>query len=168
MKAVYEEAFMQRAIALSQQALSTPGTEPFGAVIVKNGHIVGEGINHSLAHFDPTSHGEVEAIRDACKRLRTLDLTGCELYTSCEPCALCVAAMNIAGICRMYYAASLEQSGDAFAELKPEHRRPIDVEVLRAQAGATVERRTMLAEQKLPRPAVAVLKAWANQKVSGA
>src|SRR4051812_16898598 len=108
---------MSRAIALSQQALQTPGTEPFGAVVVKNGLVVGEGFNHSRVHFDPTSHGEVEAIRDACRRLETVDLSGCDLYTSCEPCALCVAAMHISGIARMYYAASLAESGAAFEGL---------------------------------------------------
>ena len=65
----YRDEFMQRALALSAQALDTPGTEPFGAVVVKDGRIVGEGFNHSVAHWDPTSHGETEAIRDACRRL---------------------------------------------------------------------------------------------------
>lgn len=90
---MYEEAFMRRAVAISAEALTTPGTEPFGAVVVRDGRIVGEGINRSLQNFDPTSHGETEAIRDACRNLATVDLTGCELYTSCEPCPLCVAAM---------------------------------------------------------------------------
>ncbi|MCR5884172.1 nucleoside deaminase [Rhizobacter sp. J219] len=76
---MYHAAFMQRAIALSQEALTHPGTEPFGAVVVKDGRIVGEGWNHSLVNFDPTSHGEVEALRDACWKLQTVDLTGCEL-----------------------------------------------------------------------------------------
>ena len=89
---MYREEFMKRAIALSAQALQTPGTEPFAALVVKDGAVVGEGFNHSVAHFDPTSHGEIEAIRDACRKLQTVDLGGCELYTSCEPCALCAAA----------------------------------------------------------------------------
>jgi len=161
---MYEESFMVRAIALSQQALHIPGTEPFGAVITLNGRIVGEGLNHSLAHFDPTSHGEVEALRDACRKLQTVDLSDCELYTSCEPCALCVAAMHIAGITRMYYAASLAQSGAAFEGLPTEKRHPIDVDQLRAQAGSTVEHRSMPAEQKMAPEAIAVLKAWVNQR----
>ena len=94
---MYEERFMRRAIELSKSALTTPGTKPFGGVVVKDGEIVGEGLNHSLEHFDPTSHGEVEAIRDACRRLRTLDLTGAHMYASTEPCALCVAAMVLTG-----------------------------------------------------------------------
>jgi guanine deaminase len=111
---MYQEQFMQRALALSAQALAEPGTEPFGAVVVKDGAIVGEGFNHSVAHSDPTSHGEVEAIRDACRKLGTVSLAGCQLYTSCEPCAMCAAAMHIAGIGQLYYAASLAQSGEAF------------------------------------------------------
>jgi guanine deaminase len=163
---MYEESFMARAIALSQQALHEPGTEPFGAVVVKNGCLVGEGFNHSLAHFDPTSHGEVEAIRDACRRLETVDLSGCELYTSCEPCALCVAAMQVAGIAKMYYAASLAQSGEAFEGLTPAQRHPIDCDALRAEAGSTLGTRRMPAEQKMAPEAIAVLKAWANQRVA--
>ncbi|MEJ8813548.1 nucleoside deaminase [Variovorax ureilyticus] len=158
---MYEEKFMQRAIALSAQALETTGTEPFGAVIVRDGAVVGEGFNHSVAHFDPTSHGEVEAIRDACRNLKTVNLGGCELYTSCEPCALCVAAMRIAGIRKLYYAASLAQSGEAFEGVPVAARHPIDVDALRAEAGAPLEARAMPSEQKMDREAVAVLEAWA-------
>jgi len=158
---MYREEFMKRAIALSAQALDTPGTEPFGAVVVKDGRVVGEGFNHAAAHFDPTSHGEVEAIRDACRKLQSVDLGGCDLYTSCEPCALCVAAMGIAGIAKLYYAASLEQSGQAFAGLSVEARHPVDVEALRSEAGAPLQGRAMPAEQKLDAEAVEVLQAWA-------
>jgi guanine deaminase len=163
---MYQAEFMQRAIALSQTALSKPGTEPFGAVIVKEGSIVGEGLNHSLAHFDPTSHGEVEAIRDACRCLSTVDLSGCELYTSCEPCALCVAAMSIVGISQLYYACSLAQSGEAFIGLKPQHRHPIDCDLLRSETGALVDQRAMPAQQKMGSEATAVLKAWAAQRTA--
>ena len=159
---MYDEKFMQRAIALSKQALSKPGTEPFGCVVVQQGKIVGEGLNHSLAHFDPTSHGEVEAIRDACRNLKTVDLSGCELYTSCEPCAMCVATMTITGIAHLYYAASLEQAGAAFAGLGPDQRHPIDAGLLRAETGAPVGARKMPAVQSLDGEAVAVLRAWAG------
>ena len=99
-------------------------------VVVRDGKIVGEGINRSLANFDPTSHGETEAIRDAARNLRTVDLGGCELYTSCEPCALCVAAMAIAGIARLYYAADMAQAGTALGDLPESARFPIDVDHL--------------------------------------
>lgn len=159
----YREEFMQRAIALSQQALTTPGTEPFGAVVVKEGRIVGEGLNHSRARFDPTSHGEVEAIRDACRQLQTVDLRGCEIYTSCEPCAMCVATMELAGISKMYYAASIDQCERALAGLSLAERHAVDVRHLREQAGLPVERRAMPAEQQMDREALAILEAWATR-----
>jgi guanine deaminase len=162
---MFQAEFMQRAIALSATAVDRPGTEPFGAVIVRDGRIVGEGLNHSLANFDPTSHGEVEAIRDACRNLSTVDLSGSALYSSCEPCALCVAAMAIVGITQLYYASSLEQSGEAFAALQPKHRFPIDCEVLRSEAGSTIDERALPAEQKMSAEAITVLKAWAAQRV---
>jgi guanine deaminase len=161
---MYYQPFMQRALALSAQALTEPGTEPFGAVVVKDGAIVGEGFNHSVAHSDPTSHGEIEAIRDACRKLDTVDLAGCDLYTSCEPCAMCVAAMHIAGIRKLYYAASLAQSGEAFEGVSVAARHPIDVEVLRIEAGATLEKRALPAEQKLAAKAVRILSDWAASR----
>jgi guanine deaminase len=161
---MYQQHFMQRALALSAQALTEPGTEPFGAVVVKDGAIVGEGFNHSVAHSDPTSHGEIEAIRDACHKLGTVDLAGCDLYTSCEPCAMCVAAMHIAGIRKLYYAASLAQSGEAFEGVSVAARHPIDVEVLRVEAGATLEKRALPAEQKLAAEAVRILSDWAASR----
>jgi len=158
---MYQEQFMKRAIALSAQALHTPGTEPFAALVVRDGVVVGEGFNHSVANFDPTSHGEIEAIRDACRKLQTVDLAGCELYTSCEPCALCVAAMRIAGIGQLYYAASLAQSGAAFEGVPAAARHPIDVDALRAEAGAPLDRRQPPAEQRMAAEAIQVLSDWA-------
>lgn len=158
---MYHETFMTQALALSARALDTPGTEPFGAVVVLNGVVVGEGFNHSVAHFDPTSHGEIEAIRDACRRLQRVELTGAELYTSCEPCALCVAALHIVGIRRLFYAASLDQSGTAFDGLPVAVRHPIDVHTLRAEAGAAIDARQLPAEQHRADEAVDILRAWA-------
>lgn len=158
---MYQEQFMKRAIALSAQALKTPGTEPFAALVVRDGVVVGEGFNHSVANFDPTSHGEIEAIRDACRKLQTVDLAGCELYTSCEPCALCVAAMRIAGIGQLYYAASLAQSGAAFEGVPVAARHPIDVDALRAEAGAPLNGRQPPAEQRMAAEAIQVLSDWA-------
>jgi guanine deaminase len=161
---MYEESFMRQALALSAKALETPGTEPFGAVVVKDGKVIGRGLNHSVANFDPTSHGEIEAIRDACRRLRRVDLAGCDLYTSCEPCALCVAAMRVVGIRRLFYAASLEQAGAAFDGLPVAARHPIDVDDLRAEAGAPTTLRRLPAEQHLADEAIAVLSAWAEPR----
>ena len=163
---MYDEKFMRRAIDLSAEALATPGTEPFGAVIVRSGAIVGEGFNHALARYDPTAHGEVEAIRDACRRLRSFDLSGCELYTSCEPCALCVATMSVVGITRMYHAAAMSHVGHAFARLTTTDRHPIDPDVLRAEAGALVADRRVRSEQHEAAKARAILEAWAQQQLA--
>lgn len=159
---MYNETFLRRAIAISAQALDTPGTEPFGAVIVKDGKIVGEGINRSVMNHDPTSHGETEAIRDACRNLGTVDLRGCALYSSCEPCALCVAAMNISGIAALYYAADMAQAGGAIADLPRAARFPIDVDLLTHECGHAVTERHMPAEQHLDAEATQILHDWAR------
>ena len=158
---MYDEKFMRRAIELSAQALETTGARPYGAVVVKDGTIVGEGLNQSAKNFDPTSHGEVEAVRDACRRLKTTDLTGAELYTSCEPCSVCVATMIMAGIGRMYYGASLEQS----AQVVPRPALPPPTTLVRQQVGLPVDKRDMLpAETKLSGEAIAVLQAWVKKQ----
>jgi tRNA(Arg) A34 adenosine deaminase TadA len=158
---MYDEKFMRRAIELSTQALDTPGARPYGAVVVKDGKIVGEGLNQSAKNFDPTSHGEVEAVRDACRNLKTTDLSGCELYTSCEPCSVCVSTMIMAGVSRMYYGASLEQS----AAVVPRPPLPPPTLLVREQVGLPVGERSMLpAETKLSGEAIAVLKAWVDKQ----
>ena len=157
-----DDDFLRRAIALSAEAAARPGCEPFGAVVVKDGAVVGEGFNRSRERSDPTSHGETEAIRDACARLGTLDLSGCALFTSCEPCALCVAAMEIAGIARVVYAASLADSGRALAAVPREKRRGGDVAALRREAGAPIGAGRIRARQALAAEAVAVLEDWAR------
>jgi guanine deaminase len=163
---MYQKTFMRRALDLSSEALSTPGTEPFGAVIVRDGVIVGEGFNHALAQYDPTSHGEVEAIRDACRRLKSFDLSGCELYTSCEPCALCVATMSIVGIRRMYYAAAMSHVGRAFARLTTKDRHPIEPDDLRSEAGALVENRRVHSEQHEAEEAASILENWVKRQLA--
>ncbi|RDC68992.1 nucleoside deaminase [Rhodovulum sp. 12E13] len=162
----YDETFMRRAIEISAQALETPGTEPFGAVVVRDGQIVGEGINRSRMTHDPTSHGETEAIRDACRRLGTVDLTGCDLYTSCEPCALCVAAMEIARISRLYYAADMAQAGAILGPLPEEVRFPIDVDALTQACAHPVDDRRMPSAQTLDAEAADILDRWATQAVT--
>jgi tRNA(Arg) A34 adenosine deaminase TadA len=157
---------MCRAIEISAEALSTPGTEPFGAVVVRDGKIVGEGINRSVLNHDPTSHGETEAIRDACRKLGTVDLRGCDLYTSCEPCALCVAAMEIAGISRLYYAASMCQAGVALGELPEDVRFPIDVDRLRHECAHPVDQRHLPSTQAMAGDAAKILEDWARHALS--
>lgn len=95
--------FMRRAIALSEESVRMGGG-PFGAVIVKDGEIVSEASNSVTIDHDPTAHAEVNAIRKATKRLATFDLEGCEIYTSCEPCPMCLGAIYWAHLDRIYYA----------------------------------------------------------------
>jgi tRNA(Arg) A34 adenosine deaminase TadA len=155
-----DATFMARAIDLSRLALEQPGLRPFGAVVVKDGRIVGEGVNAQNGKHDPTSHGEVEAIRAACAALATTDLAGCTLYTSCEPCAMCTATMHLAGIERVVYAASADDSAAAFAA----HGRragPWPPAELRAQVARPIDARDMPANQCHRDAAVAVIDAFA-------
>jgi len=85
--------FLREAIRLSMEKMETGKGGPFGAVIVRNGEIVGRGWNRVTSTNDPTAHAEIVAIRDACDRLGTFSLAGCEIYTSCEPCPMCFAAI---------------------------------------------------------------------------
>lgn len=98
-------AFLRRAIALATENVTSGRGGPFGAVIVRNGEIVGEGANSVTATNDPTAHGEVNAIRAAGKALGTFTLAGCELFTSCEPCPMCLAAAYWARLDAVYYGA---------------------------------------------------------------
>ena len=95
--------FMERAIELSIQSVKSGGG-PFGSVIVKNNKIISEGMNRVTKSNDPTAHGEIVAIRNACKNLGNFSLKGCELYTSCEPCPLCLSAIYWSRIDKVYYA----------------------------------------------------------------
>lgn len=97
---------MQEAIHLSAEKMRQGQGGPFGAVVVKDGRIVGRGWNKVLANGDPTAHAEVEAIRDACRNLGTYQLTGAEIYTSCEPCPMCLAAIYWARLGGIFYANS--------------------------------------------------------------
>ena len=95
--------FMKRAIKLSLESVNKNGG-PFGCIIVKDNKIVAEGFNKVTSSNDPTAHGEIVAIREACKNLNTFTLAGCELYSSCEPCPMCLSAIYWARIGKIYYA----------------------------------------------------------------
>ena len=102
--------FMARAIELAKNGVEMNAGGPFGCVIVKNGEIVGEGSNCVPSTNDPTAHAEVVAIRDACSRLNSFQLDGCTIYTSCEPCPMCLGAIYWARPERVFYACT---RGDA-------------------------------------------------------
>ena len=97
-----DEYFMQMAINLSIENVSNGGG-PFGAVIVRNGEVIATGVNRVTANNDPTAHAEVSAIREACAKLGNFKLEGCTIYTSCEPCPMCLSAIYWAGISKIFY-----------------------------------------------------------------
>jgi tRNA(Arg) A34 adenosine deaminase TadA len=104
------ERFLRRAIELARRGVAARDGGPFGAVVVKGDEVVGEGWNHVVSGFDPTAHGEIYAIRAAGRRLKSFDLSGCDLFTSGEPCPMCLAATYWARIGRVYYGFSIAQA----------------------------------------------------------
>lgn len=136
------EELMREAIRLSVRNVDEGGG-PFGAVIAKDGEIVATGVNRVTADHDPTSHAEVNAIRAASARLGTFDLSGCEIYTSCEPCPMCLGAIYWAHLDRMFYGNTKQDAAavgfdDAFIykelELRPEDRRLQTIPMLHDEA----------------------------------
>lgn len=134
--------YMKRAIELAQKSVEKGGG-PFGAVIVKDGKIVAEGSNCVTLNNDPTAHAEVSTIRIACKNLNTFDLSGCIIYSSCEPCPMCLAAIYWARIEKIYYGCNKTDAkdigfDDSFIyeqiDLKPEQRSIPAKEFLREEA----------------------------------
>jgi len=137
------EAFMREAIALSIEKMEAGEGGPFGAVVAKDGAVVGRGWNRVTSSNDPTAHAEVMAIRDACSTLGTFDLAGCELYASCEPCPMCLAAIYWARLDKLFYAARREDAASAgfddeliYSEIsKPWKNRQLPAEqVMQAEA----------------------------------
>ncbi len=144
------EAFMREAIALSIEKMEAGEGGPFGAVVVKNGEIVGRGWNRVTSINDPTAHAEVMAIRDACETLNTFDLSGCELYASCEPCPMCLSAIYWARLDKLFYAAEREDAAAA----------GFDDEFLYKEVSKPWKSRQLLAEQGLTEEAQEAFAAW--------
>jgi len=112
MSTIDDDPFVSAAIDLASRSVADGGG-PFGAVVVRNGDVVGAGHNRVTIDNDPTAHAEVVAIRDACRRLGTFQLTDCTLYASCEPCPMCLSAIYWARIPRVVYAADRGDAADA-------------------------------------------------------
>jgi guanine deaminase len=124
-----DKEFMRRAIGLAQQGIDANDGGPFGAVVVRDGKIIGEGCNRVTSTNDPTAHAEIVAIREACQNLNDFQLDGCVIYTSCEPCPMCLGAIYWARPARMYFACNREDAAavgfdDDF--IYAEIERPID------------------------------------------
>ncbi len=105
--------FMRRAIALALENVRSGSGGPFAAVIVKDGRIIAEGANRVILTNDPTAHAEIVAIREACRVLADFQLRGCDLYTTCEPCPMCLGAIYWARPARTFYAANAADAADA-------------------------------------------------------
>lgn len=145
----YNKEFLRQAIALSLEMMEAGEGGPFGAVIVKDGRVIARGWNRVTSALDPTAHAEINAIRAACAALGTFDLSGCEMYSSCEPCPMCLAAIYWARLDVLCYAADREDAARAgfddgliyeeLARPRPE-RRLVAVQALRAEALPAFER----------------------------
>ena len=104
---------MLRAIALAQNGMDANSGGPFGAVVVKNGEVIGEGSNEVTSTNDPTAHAEIVAIRNACKKLGSFQLDGCSIYTSCEPCPMCLGAIYWARPEKVFFACTRKDAANA-------------------------------------------------------
>ena len=132
------ERFMRRAIELAQRGVDDGLGGPFGCVVVKDGEIIGEGCNQVTSTNDPTAHAEVVAVREACRTLGSFQLTGCEVYTSCEPCPMCLGAIYWARPSRIFVAGTREDAAAAgfddeffYSEIeKPNYDRQLKMESL--------------------------------------
>jgi tRNA(Arg) A34 adenosine deaminase TadA len=134
---------MARAIELSIEGVQSGRGGPFGAVIVKDGEILGEGVNQVTSTKDPTAHAEILAIRAACAKLGSFELKNCELYTSCEPCPMCLGAIYWARLARVYFANTAEDAAKfgfddslIYSELRQAHahRRIPVIQMMREEA----------------------------------
>jgi tRNA(Arg) A34 adenosine deaminase TadA len=106
----FDEKFMRRAIELAQSGVDSNAGGPFGAIVVKDGEIIGEGCNRVTSTNDPTAHAEVVAIRAACEKLNSFQLEDCVIYTSCEPCPMCLGAIYWARPEKVFYACTREDA----------------------------------------------------------
>ncbi|MDR0844097.1 MAG: nucleoside deaminase [Tannerella sp.] len=146
---MYNIEFMRRAIRLSIENIEQGGG-PFGCVIVKNGEIIAEGVNRVTAEHDPTSHAEVNAIRKAAKQLKTFDLSGCEIYTSCEPCPMCIGAIYWAHLDKMYYGNTQKDAQEI----------GFDDSFIYNEIALTPENRKLKSRQLLPGEAIIAFQNW--------
>lgn len=145
--------YMRMAIELALENIRDGGG-PFGAVIVKDGKIVATGANRVTANNDPTAHAEVSAIRTACEKLGTFMLDGCDIYSSCEPCPMCLGAIYWAHIDRLYYACNKLDAADA----------GFDDSFLYKELELDADQRRLKTEELLPEEAKVVFEAWKNKE----
>ena len=145
--------FMRAAIRLARDRMRHGEGGPFGAVIVRRDRIVGRGWNRVTSTNDPTAHAEVTAIRDACRRLKTFRLEDCEIYASCEPCPMCLAAIYWARIGRIFHAGTRRDAAAA----------GFDDDLIRREMARPVSRRKIPTRQLLRVDALKVFKEWGEK-----
>lgn len=145
------ETFMRAAIALSQKNVDDGTGGPFGAVVVRDGEIIGEGTNQVTSANDPTAHAEVVAIRQACERLETFNLEGCVVYTSCEPCPMCLSAIYWARLDRIFYGNTKVDAAEI----------DFDDAFLYTEIPKPIGERSIPTEQMLHAESIKAFQAWA-------
>jgi tRNA(Arg) A34 adenosine deaminase TadA len=151
---VSPEELMRRAIDLSREKMEAGNGGPFGAIVARGGMIVAEGWNQVTSANDPTAHAEITAIRRACQALGRFDLTDCEIYTSCEPCPMCLAAIYWARIGRIWYGNGRK---DAAAI-------GFDDDILYQEIARPLSQRAIPTQRLLPEEARAAFVAWAQKE----
>ena len=144
-----KEDFMRKAIELSIENVKNGGG-PFGAVIIKGDEVIATGVNRVTANHDPTAHAEVSAIRAACEKLGTFDLEGCEIYTSCEPCPMCLGAIYWAHLDKIYYGNNKTDAA----------RIGFDDSFIYDELALERKDRKKVMEEMLPEEAKAAFRAW--------
>ena len=144
---------MRRAIELSLQNVQTGKGGPFGAVVVRHGQVIGEGVNQVLATNDPSAHAEVVAIREACRRLKTFQLEGCDIYSSCEPCPMCMGLIYWARPAAVYYGNT---AADAAAI-------GFDDALIYREMKVPVQQRAIPMQQMMHEKAMAAFRLWAEK-----
>jgi guanine deaminase len=147
-------AFLREAIRISNEKMEDNEGGPFGAVVVRDGQIIGHGWNRVTSTNDPTAHAEIVAIRDACSHLKSFSLAGCELYSSCEPCPLCLAAIYWSRMDRIFYAATCEDASAAGFDDRHFYR----------ELGKPASERSIPVEQALRDEALVTLQAWMRKE----
>ena len=143
-------SFMREAIRLSIQMMRRGQGGPFGAIVVRGNRIVGRGCNRVTSSNDPTAHAEIVAIRDACRRLKSFQLDDCELYTSCEPCPMCLSAIYWARLKRVYYANTRKDAA----------RIQLDDDFIYTEVSRAISKRRLVMKQLLRKEALKAFGEW--------
>ncbi len=148
-----DQKFMRRAIALAQNGIDQNVGGPFGAIVVKDGEIIGEGCNRVTSTNDPTAHAEVIAIRNACEKLKSFQLDGCTIYASCEPCPMCLGAIYWARPAQVFFAATREDAANI----------GFDDQFIYNEIEKTIDERQLKIVNMMRNEGLTVFKNWQNK-----